>query len=95
MLAGLNAATNKPIARLPTSRNTELFKNDSRSTELQPIFGPAACWVGAANLTSSSPTMMAGDSIRARAATMKPSKGRFWVSRKLSAVMKVTALIDP
>jgi len=39
--------------------------------------------------------MIAGDSIRARAATMKPSWGVPVTSRKLSAVMKVTALIDP
>ena len=50
---------------------------------------------GAANFTSSSPTMIAGDSIRAKAATMKPSKLIFWLSRKLWAVMKVTALIEP
>ena len=39
--------------------------------------------------------MMAGDSIRAKAATMKPSKLSFWLSRKLWAVMKVTALMEP
>jgi len=38
---------------------------------------------------------MAGDSISARAATMKPSERILSTFRKLSAVMKVTALIAP
>ena len=59
---------------------------------MRPLSG--RCWV-LASFTSSRPTMIAGDSINARAATMKPSWGSFWVSRKLSAVMKVTALIEP
>ena len=51
--------------------------------------------LGVASFTSSKPTMIAGDSIMASAATMKPSWSRPRVSRKLSAVMKVTALIEP
>ena len=38
---------------------------------------------------------MAGDSIKARAPTMNPSKSILWLSKKLSAEIKVTALIDP
>ena len=51
--------------------------------------------MGAAIFTSSRPTMIAGDSIKAKAATINPSKGIFWLDRKLSAVINVTALIEP
>jgi len=42
-----------------------------------------------------SATMMAGDSMRARAATMCPPWASPDASRKLVAAIKVTALTDP
>ena len=63
--------------------------------ELRCIFLELGLFLGAANFTSNKPTMMAGDSIKAKAPTMNPSKSIFWLSKKLSAEIKVTALIDP
>ena len=63
--------------------------------ELRCIFLELGLFWGAANFTSNKPTMIAGDSIKAKAPTMNPSKSIFWLSKKLSAEINVTALIDP
>ena len=63
--------------------------------ELRCIFLELGLLLGAANFTSNKPTMIAGDSIKAKAPTMNPSKSILWLSKKLSAEIKVTALIDP
>ena len=39
--------------------------------------------------------MIAGDSIKAKAPTIKPSKAIFWLSKKVYAEINVTAIIEP
>ena len=63
--------------------------------ELRCIFLELGLFLGAANFTSNKPTIIAGDSIKAKAPTMNPSKSILWLSKKLSAEIKVTALIEP
>ena len=60
--------------------------------ELRCIFLELGLFLGAANFTSNKPTMIAGDSIKAKAPTINPSKFMFWLSKKLSAGLDALVL---
>ena len=90
-----------PTNRLPNKRKTEPFKKASRKTSDQEnSVSPssrALFWERVNNRAKIKPTIIAGDSIRAKAATMCPlySIGEFCCSKNELAVTKVTALIEP
>ena len=77
MPEGLLEAVRNPTIKLESNKYTEPFKSDSCNIALICIFLDFGLFLGAANLTSNNHTIIAGDSIRAKAPTINPSKAIF------------------